>query len=166
MRSCGECTVCCTYLRISVLEKPGLTPCVHLKDPDLGGYTGHGCERYGDKPKVCDDYRCAWLDGHGEEADRPDRSGMLIDNVLRIANTLQCKPIRKGAHDSHAGIVAVERVVASAKKVGLVAGFPETHMVRAVGRPPEPAKRCKRCGTELRINPSDPVVYIGHACAG
>lgn len=165
-RSCGDCTVCCTYLRISVLEKKGLTPCQHLKDPAPDGYTGSGCSVYETKPDVCHAYHCAWLDGHGEEADRPDRSGMLIDNVLRIDNTLQCKPLRKGAQDTHEGMVAVERVVASARKVGLVAGFPETHMIRAVGLPPEPLKRCKRCGVELRINPNDPLRYIDHKCVG
>lgn len=137
-RECGECSVCCTYLRIGApLDKPGLTPCVHLADPADDGYTARGCGRQCDKPPVCIEYRCAWLDGHGEEEDRPDRSGMLIDNVLRIHNTVQAKPIRAGAHDTPSGIVAVERVARSARRVALVAGFPETHMVRAVGRPPE-----------------------------
>lgn len=134
MRECGECTVCCTYLKISALHKDGLTPCSFIAAPASDGYTGAGCSVYEDKPHVCNGYRCAWLEGHGDEEDRPDKSGMLIDNVLFIENTLQCKPIRKGAQDTPEGLIAVERLTRSAQRVGLVCGFPETHMIRAVGR--------------------------------
>lgn len=133
-RECGDCTVCCTYLRISGLGKPGLTPCVHLKEPAADGYTGEGCAIYGTKPAVCGGYTCAWLDGHGLDEDRPDRSGILSDNVLRIENAIQCKPIRKGAHNTDKGRSAVERISRSKGEPALVCGFPETHMVRVVGR--------------------------------
>lgn len=133
MRTCGECTVCCTYLKIRGLDKPGLTPCGFLIEPSPDGHTGKGCSVYTTKPDVCSGYRCAWLDGHGEEDDRPDKSGMLCDNVLRIQNSLQCKPIRKGAHDTPEGFVAVERITRSKGTPGLVCGYPETHMIRVVG---------------------------------
>lgn len=134
MRQCGECTVCCTYLRISVLGKPGLQPCSHLCSPAVDGYTGQGCGIYETRPEVCSGYRCKWLDGHGEETDRPDRSGMLIDNVLRIKNAIQAKPIRKGAQDTIEGTAATERISRDTGTPALVCGFPETHMIRVVGR--------------------------------
>lgn len=133
-RQCGECTVCCTYLRISVLDKEGLTPCHNLFEFAADGHTGGGCAVYDDKPSVCNQYICEWLRGHGADEDRPDRSGILADNVLRIANAIQCKPIRDGAQDTVEGVAAVERISRSSETPCLVCGFPETHMIRAVGR--------------------------------
>ena len=140
-RTCGTCTVCCTYLRINrpgVLVKVGLVPCQHLERTEDGcGHTGPGTRNCGieeSKPGVCRDYRCAWLDGLGEEADRPDRCGVLIDRVLPIANCLQAKPIREGAGSSPEGMLAIENMSRDAGEPVLVARFPETKMVRVVGR--------------------------------
>jgi len=141
-RECGDCTVCCTYLRIrqpGQLVKLGLTPCEHLAPGGSeDGYTGASdcgsCGIYEARPDVCKGYRCSWLDGYGDDEDRPDRSGVLIDRVLPIANCLQAKPIRAGAGDSNEGNAAIERMSRSAGRPVLVARFPETAMVRVVGR--------------------------------
>jgi Fe-S-cluster containining protein len=74
-RSCGECTLCCTLLRVDELRKLGGTPCVHLRGP-----TG-GCGIYATRPGICRVYRCLWLQGKLEEGDRPDRLGAILDHA-------------------------------------------------------------------------------------
>ena len=68
MRKCGSCTACCHYLGIKEI---GVTPCPHEKCSS--------CEIYDKRPKTCRDYNCLWLQGFGDEVDRPDKSGVLID---------------------------------------------------------------------------------------
>ena len=75
-----------------------------------------------------------WLQGYGKEADRPDKSGVLIDQVLPIKNSIQCKPLWKGAAYSAKGMLAIEHISRDSDMPALVAGFPETHMVRVIGR--------------------------------
>lgn len=136
-RECGSCTVCCTYLPISILNKKQLTPCKYLAKPVSNGYTGPcklNCSIYEERPEVCKGYSCMWLYGYGNEEDRPDKCGILIDNLLPIANCIQCKPIRKGAADTPEGRAAINRISKQRNQPALVAGFPETHMVRVVGR--------------------------------
>lgn len=125
----------------------GLTHCQHsLVEPtvegklmmtglhDLEQDNGGNCGIYDDRPPACRSYSCMWLDGHGAGDDRPDKSGMLCDNVKKIDGCFQAKPIWGGAQDSEAGRLAVERISRSSGLPALVAGFPETHMVRCVGR--------------------------------
>ena len=123
------------------LEKPGLIQCVHLDvlrsdtaDGFTGACAGGNCTRNADKPKVCGEYQCHWLEGHGEDADRPDLCGVLIDNVLRISGAAQAKPIRRGAADTPAGIAAIERMSRDLAQPVLVATYPEARMARVVGR--------------------------------
>ena len=71
-RSCGGCTACCTVLRVDALRKLGGVPCAML-DQD------RGCSIYPERPKICRAYRCLWLQGAFEEADRPDRIGAVLD---------------------------------------------------------------------------------------
>lgn len=136
-RECGECSVCCTYLAIRQpdLSKPGLEPCVYLKVlAGEEGYSCGGCQIYADRPDVCTTYKCQWMCGAGNDEDRPDRCGVLIDTVLPIHNCLQAKPIRAGAADTPEGNAAIERMSRDTNKPVLVARFPETQMVRVVGR--------------------------------
>ena len=130
MRTCGDCVACCIYLRIEELDKAGLDPCSFLADP------GPGCGIYGWHPAVCKGYRCTWLDGHGEEEDRPDRSGVLIDRTKRIHGAVECKPLSQGAADTEEGRRAIERVCKDAGAVGLVLSYCEQRLVRAQGRAP------------------------------
>ena len=73
-RSCGECSLCCTLLRVDELEKLGGTPCAHQ-------LAAGGCGIYPERPGICREYHCLWLRGGLEEADRPDRLGAVIDVV-------------------------------------------------------------------------------------
>ena len=71
-RHCGECSLCCTLLRVDALGKAGGTPCVCLRDAG-------GCEIHARRPAICRSYRCLWLQGGLEEADRPDQLGAIVD---------------------------------------------------------------------------------------
>lgn len=128
-RECGTCQACCTYLPVSAIGKPALTPC-----PNLGECDGGNCTIYDTRPEACSGYSCMWLYGYGAEEDRPDRCGVLIDNLLPIANAIQAKPIRAGAGSSDAGNAAIYRMSRQRNQPALVAEFPETRMVRVVGR--------------------------------
>lgn len=70
-RECGECKACCVVFHIDELDKPAGKKCEHL--------CARGCSRYDDRPATCRAYRCAWLDGFGDDEMRPDRSGIVYD---------------------------------------------------------------------------------------
>jgi hypothetical protein len=72
-RACGECTLCCTVLRVDELGKLGGAPCRHLRSQ------GSGCSIHPTRPRICRAYRCLWLRGSLLEGDRPDRLGALLD---------------------------------------------------------------------------------------
>lgn len=128
-RTCGDCQACCTYLPVSEVDSKALEPCQHQSDA--------GCAIYETRPEPCQGYSCMWLYGYGADADRPDRSGVLVDNLLPIAGAVQCKPLRAGAADTPEGNRAIRRIARARNQPALVAGFPETHMVRVVGRGPK-----------------------------
>ncbi len=80
-RSCGDCTLCCTVLRVDELGKPGGVPCRHLR-------TGPpGCGIHPTRPRICRRYRCLWLQGGLEEQDRPDRLGAVLDLLTEAGTT-------------------------------------------------------------------------------
>ena len=84
-RSCGECSLCCTVLRVDELRKLGGTPC-----RALARAPAHGCSIHATRPEICRTYRCLWLQGAFEEEDRPDRLGAVLDllgdaGVARLA---------------------------------------------------------------------------------
>jgi hypothetical protein len=143
MRTCGDCIVCCVYLKIDVpeLTKPGMRHCPHVEadEPEVVGervcYTGTGCKMHGAHPEVCKGYTCAWLRGHGTEEDRPDRCGVLMDNLKGVENAVECKPIWDGAADQPAGVDAIRRISASMGVPALVTSFYERHLVRVEGGP-------------------------------
>jgi hypothetical protein len=60
-------------LRVDEIGKLGGEPCRHL-DPD-----GAGCGIHARRPAICRRYRCLWLQGAFEPADRPDRLGAVLD---------------------------------------------------------------------------------------
>jgi Fe-S-cluster containining protein len=76
-RSCGECTLCCTLLRVDELRKLGGSPCVHLRRPP----EAPGCGVHAHRPRICRAYACVWLSGALDEEDRPDRLGAVLDLV-------------------------------------------------------------------------------------
>ncbi len=73
-RSCGECSACCFTHGVEEVETTGGSWCKHC---DLG----HGCRIYASRPEGCQLYECWWLKGKGEESDRPDKSGFVLDGV-------------------------------------------------------------------------------------
>lgn len=75
-RFCGECSLCCTLLRVDELAKLGGTPCVHQRPEG-------GCEIHARRPGICRRYRCLWLQGGLEQDDRPDRLGAVLDLASR-----------------------------------------------------------------------------------
>jgi hypothetical protein len=142
MRSCGDCVACCIYLRIEdpELDKEGMRHCPHVATDEaeiLGKrvcYTGRGCTIHEKKPKTCAGYQCEWLKGHGVDADRPDRCGILVDRSKGIENAIECKPLWDRAFDEPAGRSAIERISQSTGEPALVISFYERHLVRVVGR--------------------------------
>jgi hypothetical protein len=73
-RSCGSCTACCKTLPVDdpQLTKPKNTWCANCKP-------GKGCSIYSSRPKACADFRCEWLKGRGTDAERPDRTKVVMD---------------------------------------------------------------------------------------
>jgi hypothetical protein len=72
-RSCGDCTLCCTVLRVDELRKLGGVSCAALG--------ARGCTIYERRPHICRAYRCLWLQGNLDAEDRPDRLGAVLDLV-------------------------------------------------------------------------------------
>jgi hypothetical protein len=70
-RICGTCSLCCKLPRIEELAKDAGEWCSHCKP-------GRGCQIYADRPVICRNFACAWLDhriGHGW---RPTTSHMVV----------------------------------------------------------------------------------------
>ena len=70
---CGDCTACCTIMKVGALNKPDYTPCQHL--------CSKGCAIYSHKPAECDTWQCAWKSGwiDGDERRRPDNLGVMFE---------------------------------------------------------------------------------------
>ena len=161
-RTCGTCVACCVYLSINEkgFNKPGLTPFSKFRGPEpvappveqeAGALQGtplferkhlrakgeHNCTLQDKKPVACSGYTCAWLQGYGEPDDRPDRCGVLIDDVSQpgpIHNALLAKPLWFGAEDEADGRRAMETVSRDAGVPVLVLQFTEFKLRRVVGR--------------------------------
>lgn len=78
-RDCGDCTVCCTTLKVDSPDfaKPAGTPCAQLG--------ARGCGIHPVRPPVCRTWFCAWRRVAAmPEATRPDRCGLLVSvNFVR-----------------------------------------------------------------------------------
>lgn len=75
-RSCGSCTACCEALAIQLPwgDKPQYKPCEKLKQG-----SNKACGVYDERPEVCVRFRCLWLEGLGDNKDRPDKSGLVLN---------------------------------------------------------------------------------------
>jgi len=73
-RFCGECSLCCTVLRVDERRKQGGTDCEHQR-------VGGGCAIHSTRPQICRGYRCLWLQGGLDAGDRPDQLGAVMDLV-------------------------------------------------------------------------------------
>lgn len=70
-RQCGDCDLCCRWLINNVnghLTVPG-SPCFYL---------GKNCTIYEDRPQVCQDYFCAYIQELTPEWMKPSLSGILV----------------------------------------------------------------------------------------
>lgn len=79
-RTCGTCYACCITMGVTEIDKPAHTPCPSLvarskpKAP---------CGVYETRPASCRGYSCLWVLGMlGEERDRPDKSGIILDAAV------------------------------------------------------------------------------------
>jgi len=86
-RTCGRCTLCCTVLRVDELHKLGGVPCRAQRAPAEAERLGGGCGVHARRPTVCRGYRCLWLQGKLDDADRPDQLGAVLDLVTAGAET-------------------------------------------------------------------------------
>ena len=94
-RSCGECDLCCTVLRVDALKKLGGRRCDHQREE------GQGCGIYATRPAICRAYRCLWLQGGLDLSDRPDRIGAVIDLSTREGPAyLGIRQLREGTFES------------------------------------------------------------------
>lgn len=81
-RTCGDCTLCCNLQGVNDLQppKPSCTDCKHMNTGRALRRHG-GCDIYKRRPQSCQDYKCLWLEGLGEETDRPDRIGAIFEFI-------------------------------------------------------------------------------------
>jgi hypothetical protein len=76
---CGSCTACCRVYAIPDLNKPAGPWCQHCA-------IGKGCKIYEERPTLCADFKCLWLQSREREdprehlADelRPDRCKVVF----------------------------------------------------------------------------------------
>ena len=137
-RKCGPCTACCTVLGIAELEKKEHTRCSFLSG--AGSAIGRGCLRYEDRPAECGAYRCAWLDGFGGRADRPDDLGVIFDGGANASSgTIIAREVTIGAASGMraSGIIAKLRrtcVVVIATRDGQRHASGPRHLIDALLR--------------------------------
>jgi len=82
LRSCGDCTACCTWLIGDAFEhKFGCgKSCKFLEEG--------GCGVYKARPETCRNYQCAWSQSLLPEEMRPDKCDVLVS--VEIINERQC----------------------------------------------------------------------------
>lgn len=133
---------CCVYYHIKTvhLKKEPLTPCSALKSvPKKGEYivdTCQNCTLYAspERPPICEDFKCQWLLGHGDEEDRPDKSHILVDCSKQIENAYEAKPLKEGAESTPEGREVIDRMSRSLGTPMIVLGHYELKIKRIVGR--------------------------------
>lgn len=86
-RQCGGCGACCFVLDVPTVTR-FRTQCRHFVEGEGCGIWG-GPGGPGGQPRICAVWRCAWAMGFGEETDRPDKSGILVEFSPRTSITLE-----------------------------------------------------------------------------
>lgn len=101
VRECRECTACCSTMSIPSLDKPSCRKCKHQSS---------SCDIYESRPKECSTYSCWWRRGFGEEADRPDKLGVILDaacstnqEIYEDLPFVQVREVRTGVLDAAIG---------------------------------------------------------------
>lgn len=98
LNRCGDCHACCTALEIPELSKPQNQPCQHL--------CGNRCSIYQERPLVCGQWECLWLQQEEDERFRPDNSNVLTSLFQFGTNevlSIQVAELRKGAATTKLG---------------------------------------------------------------
>ena len=129
VRSCGECSACCTALKVPELGKGEREPCVHAKQ--IVGT--RRCLVYENRPDSCRKFRCAWLDGVGPVAARPDKTDIiLVLTESKFGPTVQAFEMRDNAHLRPTNAEVIERLV----RKGIVVVIFKTDGTRRLLGPP------------------------------
>lgn len=79
MRTCGDCTLCCTLCHVPELGKVEGEFCAHCLA---------GCAIYDTRPSSCQEYACAWLQGLVPEFMRPDKCGAMVEVFPKMVAVL------------------------------------------------------------------------------
>jgi hypothetical protein len=146
-RACGDCIVCCVYLKIDGddMQKAPMVHCPHLSLPgpieeNIAYYTGScgsNCRvrDTGGRAKVCWEYECLWLQGYGDEEDRPDKSLMLFDRAPHIENAIHAKPVADGKEKMPEGMELIKKMSRLIQKPVIVIDFYKRGIRQVIGRP-------------------------------
>ncbi len=136
-RICGECTACCTVLGVPELSKDQLTVCQHQ--------CATGCAIYQLRPLSCQKYSCLWrLGAIDDEACRPDRIGLIVDNIDRGPETLARKYSAITARELWANAAEGDmaaKLLAVVSSTNVVILHDEKGTIRRLMGPEEPVKR-------------------------
>jgi hypothetical protein len=82
---------------VDPLRKLGGTPCPQLREAPAAP----GCSIHAERPPICRAYRCLWLAGGLEEADRPDRLGAILDVATEgVVTRLRVHEARPGVYET------------------------------------------------------------------
>jgi hypothetical protein len=114
-RECGECSACCVWFEIGPIAKEQNEPCKELCNPasEKGEHArtcGNSCGIYETRPTHCREYICAWLFGYGNEEDRPDKSGVILDNIEWVPGSIVAKQLWRSAAMTKRGRDAINRI--------------------------------------------------------
>lgn len=99
-RRCLPCTACCHVYPVPEAGSPAFVDCAQL--------TADGCGVHATRPAMCRAFACEWLQGWGEEHDRPDRLGLVFVR-WRGGAKVRAEEVRPGAADAPAALAALER---------------------------------------------------------
>ena len=126
MRTCGDCTLCCTLCHVPELDKAEGVQCEHCEK---------GCTIYAGRPDSCVSYECAWIKEEVPEFMRPDLCGVMVEVYPLMVGAMLAP--NWGINDLSRGVLQVlDEFVSSGKPVvatGQFARIPE-------GMTPEEAK--------------------------
>lgn len=113
-RSCGNCTACCFTHAVTEVNTNAGEWCNKCSK--------NSCSIYAARPIACRVYECWWLKGKGEESDRPDLSGFVMDGMdipgqsVGIVNLWEFVP---GALNSRRALQIAQAIVDQGEVVGL-----------------------------------------------
>ncbi|MBW2396517.1 MAG: YkgJ family cysteine cluster protein [Deltaproteobacteria bacterium] len=106
--------MCCVVLRVDELDKLGGTPCPQLAETN-------GCSIHNTRPHICRAYRCLWLQGGLDDADRPDRLDAVIDILTEgLTTRLSIQEAAPGAFDGSARLQEIANAHRSSMPVRVV----------------------------------------------